>query len=216
MHRLPNQSKAYHSIYERVWDEADYVIPPSETNAFFVMTNLVITPNQTRSKCPEDPFEIPQMICNNNKSTNESSYNEVNSDTCIKGRIFNHNSHGKETGKCVKSDKAKNKNLSTCEIIGWCPVELDVLPMVDRPLLQETQDFTVLIKNSVSFPWFDKHNYRRDNMPNGICMFQPSNESTWLCPIFRLGDMVKLAGGLGYNQIFRIFKMQFLVAKDLK
>ena len=33
-------------LYERVWDEADYVVPPAENGAFFVTTNVVITPNQ--------------------------------------------------------------------------------------------------------------------------------------------------------------------------
>ena len=39
--------------YERVWDEADYVIPPAENGAFFVTTNVVITANQTWGTCPE-------------------------------------------------------------------------------------------------------------------------------------------------------------------
>ena len=30
-------------LYERVWDEADYVVPPAENGAFFVTTNVVIT-----------------------------------------------------------------------------------------------------------------------------------------------------------------------------
>ena len=42
-----------HQLYERVWDEADYVVPPAENGAFFITTNLVITPNQTMGKCPE-------------------------------------------------------------------------------------------------------------------------------------------------------------------
>ena len=48
-------NKKTHCIcrYERVWDEADYVIPPAENGAFFVTTNVVITPNQTWGKCPE-------------------------------------------------------------------------------------------------------------------------------------------------------------------
>ena len=41
------------TLYERVWDEADYVVPPAENGAFFVMTNMVITPNQTLATCPE-------------------------------------------------------------------------------------------------------------------------------------------------------------------
>ena len=40
-------------LYERVWDEADYVVPPAENGAFFVTTNIVITPNQTLGHCPE-------------------------------------------------------------------------------------------------------------------------------------------------------------------
>jgi len=36
-----------------VWDEADYVIPPAENGAFFVTTNVIITPNQTWGTCPE-------------------------------------------------------------------------------------------------------------------------------------------------------------------
>ena len=40
-------------MYERVWDEADYVVPPAENGAFFVTTNVVITPNQTLGHCPE-------------------------------------------------------------------------------------------------------------------------------------------------------------------
>ena len=40
-------------MYERVWDEADYVVPPAENGAFFITTNVVITPNQTLGQCPE-------------------------------------------------------------------------------------------------------------------------------------------------------------------
>ena len=56
-------------LYERVWDESDYVIPPSENNAFFVMTNVVLTPNQTRTTCPEDPGELPKIICGYRNTT---------------------------------------------------------------------------------------------------------------------------------------------------
>jgi hypothetical protein len=38
---------------ERVWDEADYVVPPAENGAFFVTTNIIVTPNQTWGSCPE-------------------------------------------------------------------------------------------------------------------------------------------------------------------
>ena len=32
-------------------------------------------------------------------------------------------------------------------------------------------------------------------MPNGICIYKAHKPSTHLCPIFRLGDIVHLAGG---------------------
>jgi P2X purinoceptor 4 len=38
---------------ERVWDEADYVVPPAENGAFFVTTNIIVTPNQIWGTCPE-------------------------------------------------------------------------------------------------------------------------------------------------------------------
>ena len=190
---LRNLSTERQLMYERIWDDADYVIPPSETNAFFVMTNVVITPNQTRGKCPEDHLENPDIICGN--SSLEQPTNHTKNNRCVKGRIYDHTSHGRETGHCVKSDRDKNYSIYACEIVGWCPVELDVLPMSDRPLIQGTENFTVLIKNAISFPWFDHEKYRRNNKPNGICMYEPKNESTWLCPIFRLGDIVELALG---------------------
>ena len=37
-------------FFLRVWDEADYVVPPAENGAFFITTNLNITPNQTQVK----------------------------------------------------------------------------------------------------------------------------------------------------------------------
>ena len=36
-------------LYRRIWDVTDYVVPPTENNAFFVTTNVIITPNQTQS-----------------------------------------------------------------------------------------------------------------------------------------------------------------------
>ena len=38
--------------YFRVWDEADYVVPPAENGAFFITTNVLITPNQTQVSRP--------------------------------------------------------------------------------------------------------------------------------------------------------------------
>ena len=38
------------ALYTRVWDVADYVVPPAENGAFFVATNVIITANQTRGR----------------------------------------------------------------------------------------------------------------------------------------------------------------------
>ena len=40
-------------LYNRIWDVTDYVVPSQENNALFLMTNAVITPNQTRGECAE-------------------------------------------------------------------------------------------------------------------------------------------------------------------
>lgn len=41
--------------YRRVWDASDTIIPAQgeESGGFIVITNIVITPNQTRGVCPE-------------------------------------------------------------------------------------------------------------------------------------------------------------------
>ena len=48
----------HHIFIIQVWDEADYVVPPAENGAFFVTTNVVITPNQTWGECPEVGHQI--------------------------------------------------------------------------------------------------------------------------------------------------------------
>ena len=184
--------------YERVWDVADFVIPPSENNAFFVLTNTIITPNQTRGTCPEDHSEMPDVVCNKHGRLipPASNHNQKQAVDCKRGRIPYYKSHGAETGRCVQNDRLKSKkDVYVCAISGWCPVEHDELLMDEEPLVPETEYFTVLIKNAISFPWFHEHKFKRNNMPNGICVYNPNNETSWLCPIFRLGDIVALAGG---------------------
>ena len=50
----------------QTYDSADYMIPPQEPNTFFVMTNMVITQNQTQGKCPEH-IEISDNHCNSDE-----------------------------------------------------------------------------------------------------------------------------------------------------
>ena len=49
----------WRGLYSRVWDTTDLVVPPVENNAFFITTNLEITPNQTRGECPEQAGLLP-------------------------------------------------------------------------------------------------------------------------------------------------------------
>ena len=194
-------SKEELKIYERVWDVADFVIPPSENNAFFVLTNAIITKNQTRTACPEDYTDMPDIICNENgrrfvpPSASKNNYKKLIE--CTKGRISYYKSHGSETGRCIRHDRKENKeDVHVCEVSGWCPIEQDILTKNTEPLLPNTEFFTVLIKNAISFPRFHPRKYKRNNMPNGVCLFDPQKETSWTCPIFRLGDIVSLADGI--------------------
>ncbi|GIY32563.1 p2X purinoceptor 4 [Caerostris darwini] len=99
-------------IYRRIWDTADYIVPPSENNAFFVVTNIVITSNQRQGRCAEDPT-VPGAKCISDIDCQQGS-------PLVTG-------NGVLTGKCILSDV--NSTLKVCEIYGWCPVERDVNPL---------------------------------------------------------------------------------------
>lgn len=68
----------------------------------------------------------------------------------------------------------------------------------DRALLEDTADFTVLIKNFVEFPAFGKSFRRRNIMEeaNKTYLQSCTYHSQWdpYCPVFRIGDIVELAG----------------------
>ncbi|XP_055511737.1 P2X purinoceptor 4a isoform X1 [Leucoraja erinacea] len=159
-------------LEEHLWDPADYVIPPQEESAFFVMTNAIVTRNQVQGLCPELP--------------SQSSRCKSDSD-CTAG-YHDSQSNGVLTGKC-------NKGVNTCEIYGWCPVENDAV--IPKPaILEEAENFTVLIKNSITFPKFQ---FSKRNILSSanesylkVCRFHQKNDPT--CPIFTLGDMVRDAG----------------------
>ena len=109
-------------LYRRLWDVTDYVIPPSENNAFFVTTNVIITPNQTQGLCPEDP-KVPGAICDPRKNT------------CLAGKS-SPMGHGVYSGDCVPvaSDYSDHDKAGkhVCAIRAWCPVERDVQPLENR------------------------------------------------------------------------------------
>ena len=85
------------ALYTRVWDVADYVVPPAENGAFFVATNVIITPNQTRGFCPEDNFDVKGVDCNPDPAACDAAYDAItiggeecllHRDTCRRGRAF--------------------------------------------------------------------------------------------------------------------------------
>ena len=103
-------------MYERVWDESDYVIPPAENSAFFVMTNVVITPNQTIGTCPEDHTEIKGVVC----GSSEGDHVNITEGVCVESDVkILHKGHGEETGNCILSDR--DESAYVCEISSWCP-----------------------------------------------------------------------------------------------
>ncbi|XP_045896137.1 P2X purinoceptor 1-like [Micropterus dolomieu] len=154
---------------EMVWDVADYVFPSQGDSSFVVMTNYIITEGQKMGKCPE-----LEGNCSSDGDCEEGSLKRTG--------------HGQMTGVCVNATK-------TCEVLTWCPVEND-RNIPDPPLLMSAENYTLFIKNSVTFPLFG---VTRSNLVENIdkeyiktCLYHPTDSP--LCPIFKLGDIVKLAG----------------------
>jgi P2X purinoceptor 4 len=85
----------------------------------------------------------------------------------------------------------------SCEILAWCPVEIDKKPLGSKKaMLEASRNFTVLIKNQIEFPLYNK---RRTNILESSnqtylssCLY--NNETDPFCPVFRLDTIVKLAG----------------------
>uniref|UniRef100_A0A8C2VMH6 P2X purinoceptor n=1 Tax=Chinchilla lanigera TaxID=34839 RepID=A0A8C2VMH6_CHILA len=160
---------------ERLWDVADYVIPPQGDNVFFVITNLIVTANQRQSTCAEREG-IPDGMCSQDHDCRAG-------EPVIAG-------NGVKTGRCLL---AGNSTVGTCEIFAWCPVETQSRPK--KPLLRDAEDFTIFIKNYIRFP---KFNFSKANVLEAknkdflkSCRFGPNNH---YCPIFRLGSVVQWAG----------------------
>lgn len=101
-----------------------------------------------------------------------------------------------QTGKCIPSNLPK---IKTCEILAWCPVEQQVLPLNGkRPLLTAAENFTILIKNGIAFPKFGKEYQRRNILEDAnstylqSCIYDPQHHQ--FCPVFRVGDIITQAG----------------------
>ncbi|XP_058559814.1 P2X purinoceptor 5 isoform X7 [Neofelis nebulosa] len=160
---------------ERLWDVVDYVIPPQGENVFFVITNLIVTPNQQQKTCAESE-SIPDALCYRDSDCPPG-------EPVVAG-------NGVRTGRCLR---VGNMQRGTCEIFAWCPVETKSRP--EKPLLGKAEDFTIYIKNFIRFP---KFNFSKTNVLDTkdkaflkSCHFGPENP---YCPIFRLGSVVSWTG----------------------
>uniref|UniRef100_A0AAR2LJP8 P2X purinoceptor n=1 Tax=Pygocentrus nattereri TaxID=42514 RepID=A0AAR2LJP8_PYGNA len=158
-----------------VWDVAEYIIPPQGENSFFVLTNMIVTPAQMQSRCPEVPG--PTTVCL--------------SDSDCRSGYSNVRGSGVQTGLCVNY----SASVKTCEVLSWCPLENDT-EIPEPALLEAAEDFTVLIKNSIHYP---KFKFRKQNILPHInstylknCTFNRKTDPE--CPIFRMGDMLEEAG----------------------
>nr|AFQ41092.1 purinergic receptor P2X4 subunit variant 2 [Cavia porcellus] len=71
----------------RIWDVADYVIPAQEENSLFIMTNMIITVNQTQGTCPEIPDKT--TVCESDANcTAGSSGTHSFQDMAVEGGIM--------------------------------------------------------------------------------------------------------------------------------
>ncbi|XP_068939340.1 P2X purinoceptor 5 isoform X3 [Petaurus breviceps papuanus] len=163
-------------LKERLWDVADYVIPSQGENVFFVVTNLIVTPNQRQSHCAEQSSRIPDAAC-------------FQDSDCPKGEAVI-SGNGVRTGTCLMGG---SNSSGTCEVFAWCPVENT--SKSEKPLLEKAEDFTVYIKNTICFP---KFNFSKSNVLHTddrsflkSCRFGPENH---YCPIFQLGTLVSYTG----------------------
>ncbi|NXW18017.1 P2RX4 protein, partial [Circaetus pectoralis] len=151
------------------------VLHVQEENTVFVMTNVILTLNQRQGRCPELPDDKTEC--------------KVKKD-CVPGYISTH-SNGIQTGECVPY----NSSIKTCEVFAWCPVEDDY--HIPKPaFLQESENFTILVKNNI---WYPKFNFSKRNILPTInstylknCIYDSQTDP--FCPIFRLGKIVEAAG----------------------
>ncbi|XP_006029213.1 P2X purinoceptor 1 [Alligator sinensis] len=157
-----------------IWDVADYVFPPQGDSSFVVMTNFIITHGQKQDTCPELPHA--------GRCRSDSD--------CPKGE-YKRKGQGIMTGKCIDF----NSTVKTCEIFGWCPLEVDD-HVPDPALLIAAENFTLFIKNSITFPRFK---VSRRNLVEAVdnnymknCIYHKVDHP--LCPLFELGYIVKESG----------------------
>jgi cation transporter protein len=178
-------------------DNADFVIPPQENNALFIMTNFIRT-DQQRKRCGEG-YDIKEAAC-------------TNSTTCEALGPYPPKSTGRWTGKCRLPE-------GRCEIEGWCPVENDFI--MPEPI-KDALNFTIFVKNFIQFTRFrvSRTNIFHDVKNIDTCRYD--NIKDKYCPIFRVGDLLKIVEtdddernkALIYGAVIRI-KIDWMCNLDL-
>ncbi|CAF0749307.1 unnamed protein product [Rotaria sordida] len=160
-----------------VIDGADYIVPPQENNALFLMTNFIRT-DQEHRRCAESPDEKESACVNDSECQSNIDFQKAN---------------GKWTGRCVINKKSEKNNsqpvIGRCELEGWCPVEND--RNIPEPI-EDALNFTIFVKNFIEFPRFK---VIRKNIRQGVsylkkCNYDPINHK--ICPIFRVGTLLNL------------------------
>ncbi|XP_063126361.1 P2X purinoceptor 6 isoform X4 [Rattus norvegicus] len=202
-------------LEKRLWDVADFVRPSQGENVFFLVTNFLVTPAQVQGRCPETQAAWEEagalvFVACEAESQRRDTIRAVGDESlsclpqhpsvplancwadedCPEGEMGTY-SHGIKTGQCV----AFNGTHRTCEIWSWCPVESSAVPR--KPLLAQAKNFTLFIKNTVTF---NKFNFSRtnaldtwDNTYFKYCLYD--SLSSPYCPVFRIGDLVAMTGG---------------------
>ena len=148
-------------------DNADFIIPPQENNALFIMTNYIET-DQQKTHCGEGT-DVKDAYCTNHSQ-------------CQAKGSFPLRSNGRWTGKCRISE-------GLCELEGWCPVENDRI--LTKPIM-DTFNYTLLLKNFVEFTRFNisRRNFLDASDYFRTCRYHPIHNK--LCPIFRIGDLLNM------------------------
>ena len=147
-------------VQYKIYDTADYIIPPNEYNSIFIMTNFIET-QQSQGFCDEVSHFflnsylnlLQNSFINLKKEANKYKAQCETDADCMNLGLFMNSWNGAATGRCVKSSMSHNKKV--CEVSAWCPTEHDNERTEDN-IIRNTLNFTIFIKNEIEFKKFDK------------------------------------------------------------
>ena len=191
-------------LYNRVWDTADDLNSYGPTS-FFVATNLIITPNQTRGTCPDYPSTSTSCDPADKTSCSLADYvplvppappvSGVWTGNCVHYNHSDHRDNPDHWDHDNKSDHRSNYDHSknfTCEYLGWCPPQRDLPPSDKMAIFNESRNFTVQLQNSVYFTKF-KLFLDNDKEKCNKVFWNATDKSTKHSRNFRIEDIVNMA-----------------------